>query len=171
MRAPGGETPGHSGLSRAPAASAERRVDARSPAFSHTFLCLVLKEQSWFFFRQFLCPWPHSRWPPGACSSGGQSARLISVRSVVRVHPGPPFSMVECRWLRVERAPRWLGFEWTALRAVDVSTLHPRTSTLDPPPSRLRGAVAQLARAPALQAGGQGFESPLLHHPSPLRGL
>jgi len=26
-----------------------------------------------------------------------------------------------------------------------------------------RGAIAQLARAPALQAGGPGFESPLLH--------
>ena len=26
------------------------------------------------------------------------------------------------------------------------------------------GDVAQLARAPALQAGGQGFESPSLHH-------
>ncbi len=25
------------------------------------------------------------------------------------------------------------------------------------------GAIAQLARAPALQAGGPGFESPLLH--------
>jgi hypothetical protein len=27
-----------------------------------------------------------------------------------------------------------------------------------------RGALAQLARAPALQAGGPGFESPTLHH-------
>ena len=27
-----------------------------------------------------------------------------------------------------------------------------------------RGAIAQLARAPALQAGGPGFESLLLHH-------
>ncbi len=26
------------------------------------------------------------------------------------------------------------------------------------------GALAQLARAPALQAGGPGFESPTLHH-------
>ena len=26
------------------------------------------------------------------------------------------------------------------------------------------GAVAQLARAPALQAGGQEFDSPYLHH-------
>ena len=26
------------------------------------------------------------------------------------------------------------------------------------------GAVAQLARAPALQAGGQEFDSPQLHH-------
>ena len=26
------------------------------------------------------------------------------------------------------------------------------------------GALAQLARAPALQAGGPGFESPMLHH-------
>ncbi len=26
-----------------------------------------------------------------------------------------------------------------------------------------RGALAQLARAPALQAGGPGFESPMLH--------
>ena len=28
----------------------------------------------------------------------------------------------------------------------------------------LFGAVAQLARAPALQAGGQEFDSPQLHH-------
>ena len=28
----------------------------------------------------------------------------------------------------------------------------------------LYGAVAQLARAPALQAGGQEFDSPHLHH-------
>ena len=27
------------------------------------------------------------------------------------------------------------------------------------------GGVAQLARAPALQAGGQEFDSPHLHHP------
>ena len=31
------------------------------------------------------------------------------------------------------------------------------------------GAVAQLARAPALQAGGQEFDSPHLHHPSKTR--
>jgi prevent-host-death family protein len=31
----------------------------------------------------------------------------------------------------------------------------------------LRGAVAQLDRAPAWQAGGQGFESPQLHSPPP----
>ena len=29
----------------------------------------------------------------------------------------------------------------------------------------LYGGVAQLARAPALQAGGQEFDSPHLHHP------
>ena len=29
---------------------------------------------------------------------------------------------------------------------------------------KLYGAVAQLARAPALQAGGQEFDSPQLHH-------
>jgi hypothetical protein len=28
----------------------------------------------------------------------------------------------------------------------------------------IRGALAQLARAPALQAGGPGFESLTLHH-------
>ena len=28
----------------------------------------------------------------------------------------------------------------------------------------VNGAVAQLARAPALQAGGQEFDSPQLHH-------
>ena len=28
----------------------------------------------------------------------------------------------------------------------------------------VQGALAQLARAPALQAGGPGFESPTLHH-------
>ena len=29
---------------------------------------------------------------------------------------------------------------------------------------RIRGDIAQLARAPALQAGGPGFESLYLHH-------
>jgi hypothetical protein len=32
------------------------------------------------------------------------------------------------------------------------------------------GAIAQLARAPALQAGGPGFESPLLHHLQHVQG-
>lgn len=32
----------------------------------------------------------------------------------------------------------------------------------------VHGAVAQLARAPALQAGGPGFESPQLHHGLPM---
>ena len=31
-------------------------------------------------------------------------------------------------------------------------------------PKSIFGAIAQLARAPALQAGGPGFESPSLHH-------
>jgi hypothetical protein len=31
---------------------------------------------------------------------------------------------------------------------------------------RVHGAVAQLARAPRLQRGGQEFESPQLHHSS-----
>ena len=31
---------------------------------------------------------------------------------------------------------------------------------------KIFGAVAQLARAPALQAGGQEFDSPYLHHRS-----
>ena len=31
----------------------------------------------------------------------------------------------------------------------------------------LLGGLAQLARAPALQAGGQRFESVILHHPHP----
>ena len=35
-----------------------------------------------------------------ACSSGGQSAPLIRVRSVVRVHPRPPFFLGnQLRWL------------------------------------------------------------------------
>ena len=33
------------------------------------------------------------------------------------------------------------------------------------------GAVAQLARAPALQAGGQGFDSLYLHHREDLFSL
>ena len=33
----------------------------------------------------------------------------------------------------------------------------------------VHGGVAQLARAPALQAGGQEFDSPHLHHPSKTR--
>ena len=33
---------------------------------------------------------------------------------------------------------------------------------------RTRGGLAQLARAPALQAGGQRFESVILHGPSPI---
>ena len=40
---------------------------------------------------------------------------------------------------------------------------------VSPPPSDFRplslGGLAQLARAPALQAGGQRFESVILHNP------
>ena len=52
-----------------------------------------------------------------AYSSVGQSARLISVRSVVQIYLGPPF--------------------W---------------------------GYSSAGRAPALQAGGQRFESAYLHH-------
>jgi hypothetical protein len=33
----------------------------------------------------------------GACSSAGQSARLISVRSAVQIGPGPPIQMTDVR--------------------------------------------------------------------------
>ena len=59
----------------------------------------------------------------GAFSSGGQSARLITVRSVVRVHKGPPLSGTA--------SPSW--------------------------------GCSSAGRAPPLQGGGQGFESPHLH--------
>jgi hypothetical protein len=48
----------------------------------------------------------------GACSSVGQSARLISVRSAVQIGPGPPFQRSEIRgrrsdgvWPRIAGSP------------------------------------------------------------------
>ena len=43
--------------------------------------------------------------PPWAFSSGGKSARLITVRSVVRVHKGPPGAPPELWVLAGSRAP------------------------------------------------------------------
>ena len=41
----------------------------------------------------------------------------------------------------------------------------PRHDEMPGTTHRPRGGLAQLARAPALQAGGQRFESVILHHP------
>ena len=76
----------------------------------------------------------------GAFSSAGQSARLISVRSLVRSQEGPP--TVLC--VDVERR-RWLLLGEAGDRG-----------------SGSRGCSSD-GRAPALQAGGQRFDSAHLH--------
>ena len=79
-------------------------------------------------------------WVPGlqSHSSVGQSATLIMWRSAVQV----------CLGLHLGAKPMCPGNCFT-----------PGTTLL----SRFPGGLAQLARAPALQAGGQRFESVILH--------
>ena len=52
---------------------------------------------------------------------------------------------------------------WFIRNIIPLPTSSSCTSSLFPVEYIGRGAIAQLARAPALQAGGPGFESPLLH--------
>ena len=63
-----------------------------------------------------------------ADSSAGESTRLISVRSVVRVHFSPPLLLLQS------------GFKFN-----------------------IPWGCSSAGRAPALQAGGQEFDSPHLH--------
>ena len=85
-------------------------------------------------------PHPHlfrGRIPGGwACSSAGQSARLISVRSEVQVFPGPPRSESSFR-LRLKRPDRRVG--------------KPQL-----------GGISSVGRAPGLQPGGHRFEPGIL---------
>jgi hypothetical protein len=51
-------------------------------------------------------------WRLGACSSVGQSARLISVRSAVQLGPGPPhlrWQMSVDRWQKAPVAGAWFA--------------------------------------------------------------
>ena len=54
----------------------------------------------------------------------------------------------------------------TTLRRKAMCTRHVKLpGTTSDSPGRENGGLAQLARAPALQAGGQRFESVILHYP------
>src|SRR5437899_13019224 len=75
----------------------------------------------------------------GACSSGGESGRLISVRSVVQVYLGPPEIG---RWLLV--VGRW-------------------PTTKDERPTTEFWGCSSAGRAPGLQPGGHRFEPGQLH--------
>ena len=79
---------------------------------------------------------------PRAFSSAGQSARLISVRSLVRSQEGPPahfgLGIVDFEFFQSEIAnPKSAMWTW---------------------------GCSSDGRAPALQAGGQRFDSAHLHH-------
>ena len=61
----------------------------------------------------------------GACSSVGQSARLISVRSAVQIGPGPPFrgQRSEVRWcLATDRGAVWPRLQGVFCRLASVSS-------------------------------------------------
>src|ERR1700730_9005686 len=81
-----------------------------------------------------------------AFSSGGQSARLITVRSVVRVHKGPPPLGRD----RTLNRP-------TSCGGTPAGATHPRLC------DEQEWGCSSAGRAPPLQGGGQGFESPHLH--------
>ena len=104
--------------------------------------------------------WP-AAWMPGtgprgrravrrrrAFSSAGQSARLISVRSLVRSQEGPPVRLTiwDCRLWIVQSS---IQNHQSAIRSWGCSSD---------------------GRAPALQAGGQRFDSAHLHQPDTARG-
>jgi hypothetical protein len=60
----------------------------------------------------------------GACSSVGQSARLISVRSAVQIGPGPPIQMTEgagagLEWRLVPSGIRVIGTMFSMRMAAD----------------------------------------------------
>ena len=68
-----------------------RILSSRPSEFYFQILCgcsLVVKPQPSKLMMRVRFPSPAPKW---AYSSAGQSARLISVRSMVRVHLGPPF--------------------------------------------------------------------------------
>ena len=82
-------------------------------------------------------------------SSAGQSATLIMQRSAVRA----------CPRLLIELEVRYQKLD--VRESARANNLKSKIYNLK---SRLEGELAQLARAPALHAGGQGFDSLILHH-------
>ncbi len=103
----------------------------------------------------------------GASSSVGQSTRLISVGSEVQVLPGPfCFRPVAENKIR-RRRPQGLRTCRSDLRRASVAA-RPTEGAAPLFPigcadlSKMRG-LSSAGRAPALQAGGQRFESASLH--------
>jgi hypothetical protein len=80
-----------------------------------------------------------------AISSGGKSARLITVRSVVRVHNGP----------RGARSPAQPSCGAAAVGRPVALRLRAPTTRVS---GRSRRGCSSAGRAPALQAGGRRFE-------------
>ena len=81
----------------------------------------------------------HAREVARAFSSVGQSSRLITGRSWVRVPEGPPYRGIA--QLVEQRSPK------------------PRAEGSSPSAPAKYGAVVQLVRTPACHAGGRGFKS------------
>ena len=82
-----------------------------------------------------------------AYSSVGQSARLISARSLVQIQVGPP-SLCGMRAARTNRQARLSGPALSPSR-----------------PRRAEWGCSSVGRAPGLQPGGRRFEPAHLHHP------
>ena len=113
---------------------------------------------------RWTCPTSRPRPKPSSPGAGGEPRRRRPSSSGSVCTCAPPrwrrCTQIVRRWWRVgaERRPG-TGRQPTTLTLPD----RPRLRAAD----RIPGAVAQLARAPALQAGGRGFESHQLHSAGP----
>ena len=100
-------------------------------------------------------PSPPNRWRVGS----------IGLADSAHVHRGLPRRI---RWCTCDhRVADDPGFSPELTRLAATTTIRrgadPDRTAVDAATIGRSGAVAQLARAPALQAGGQGFDSPQLH--------
>ena len=106
----------------------------------------VIREHAAALIRTWFHNLVTGRIPGGwACSSAGQSARLISVRSEVQVFPGPPRS--ESSFRPTPEAP-------TSETPAPADRWARRQPQL--------GGISSVGRAPGLQPGGHRFEPGIL---------